>query len=235
MRIVAEYPFENLSLRKSHQAIGTSINMMEYDGPPPANESARWDILKRQCRSYYELEQIVNAIKALSDWRELESDYTSGKHLRMSAPPQELKDAKEVVDYTMTRVLSGNILQQPQSTDEATDMAFIRDNYLPEVIIAYNTVLHTAGSLISRDNLIESMDLSVTIAESDNTLAECIMNAGRMRELVASFAQTSKLMLVLKSTKAWKPKKDREGKDLGIWEIGPQGAGNEGLAENVVL
>ena len=58
-----------------------------------------------------------------------------------------------------------------------------------------------------------------------------IVAAGRMRELVDSFAQTSKSMLVLKAEgKKWAPRKGREGKDLAIWEIGAQssGVGNGG-------
>ena len=75
--------------------------------------------------------------------------------------------------------------------------------------------------MISRENLVKSMDLSVTIANDDRYhLSETFVSAGRMRELVDSFAITSRSMLILKAEgKTYKNRKDREGKDLGIWEM----------------
>ena len=59
--------------------------------------------------------------------------------------------------------------------------------------------------MITRSALLESMELSVVVAGGDdgpgtgesqsNGLAECFVQAGRMRELVKSFALTSRLML----------------------------------------
>ena len=117
----------------------------------------------------------------------------------------------------------------------------IRLTYLPEVVIAYATVLHAAGNLITREALLDSMDLSVMIAtgkdgtgsnEGDevevNGLLECFVKTARMRELMSVFANTSKLMLVLKAEgRPWKSKKDRIGRDLGIWELGSSGASAE--------
>jgi nuclear pore complex protein Nup107 len=133
----------------------------------------------------------------------------------------------------MALILGGTILWDANSADEATELARIREMYIPEIILAYNTVLHTAGSIISRQGLIESMDLSVTLAAEENkNLTEVIVKAGRMRELVRSFAASGKSMLILKDAgKEWKAKKDLEGKDLGMWDFGPQVMlrGTEGL------
>jgi nuclear pore complex protein Nup107 len=78
------------------------------------------------------------------------------------------------------------------------------------------------------------MDLANAIAKGKdangdmveyNGLEECFVQAGRMRELVECFALTSKLMLILKAEgRAWKAsKKDRMGRDLGMFEIGSGG------------
>jgi nuclear pore complex protein Nup107 len=133
----------------------------------------------------------------------------------------------------MSQILSGAVLWDSTNDDEAADLARIREMYIPELVIAYNTVLCTAGSVISRLHFIESMDLSVTIAAKESEgIAALIVKAGRMRELVRSFAVTSKAMLIQKDAgKEWKPKRDRRGRDLGMWEIGPQVllSGVEGL------
>ena len=67
-----------------------------------------------------------------------------------------------------------------------------------KMVIAFNTVLHAAGNLITRDSLLESMELSNMIANGKtdtgtNGLLDCFVQSGRTRELVESFALTSKL------------------------------------------
>jgi nuclear pore complex protein Nup107 len=221
MMIVEEFPYETVSIRKSYQVVGKSVNLMDHDGPAPEDEQPMWDLLKRQSQTYYELELLVNTIKALADWREKEQDYTN-KTPKLSSAPPALRAAKDTVDELMAPILAG-ILRNPLDETEGADLESIRKIFIPEIVLAYNTILHSAGSLISRDNLIQSMDLSTTIAQEDNNIAECFIQARRMRELVTSFAETSKAMLILKEAgRPWRPKKDREGKDLGLWEIGPQ-------------
>lgn len=232
--IVQTFPYEAVSLRKSYETIGRAANLMDDSVEPPIDTRQRlaWDLMKRQSRTYYELELLVRAIEALAHWRDEENMYIS-KAPKPSTVPSSLKKAKTAVSETMEPLLKG-ILLNPQDDTEAANLSFIRIMCLPEVIIAYNTVLHAAGNLITRDALLESMDLSVAVAADDgegeagaagkregNGLAECFQKAGRMRELVSSFALTSKVMLVLKAEgKPWKARKDREGKELGIWEIG---------------
>lgn len=180
-----------------------------------------WAELIHSSRSFYDLSQIVEAIEALCFYRKQESQYT-GKAMKLSAAPPTLKEAKEQVDDIVDVILTQSLLALPQGQDELKDFESIRQNFIPEILIAYNTVLHSAGAAISRENLIQSMDLSVSIANTVD-IVECFQKAGRMRELVKSFAETSKKMLILKAEgKPWRPRKDREGRDLGLWEIGPQ-------------
>lgn len=209
-------------MQKSYSIFGTTINFAEYDNAPSAVDPEFWKELLAQSRPYRELECLVRAIASLANWRAAEHDYTRDrqKQFSQSRAPVDLRDAKAVVDECMEPVLDG-ILATPvdANQEEITDLEKIRVDYIPEVVIAYNTVLHTAGSLISRQNLIASMDLSIKVANENSGLAEVFVKAKRMRELVTSFAMTSKAMLVLKDAgREWKPKRDREGKDLGMWE-----------------
>lgn len=222
-------------MQKSYSVFGTTINMTEYDSAPSAIDPEVWKELLEQSKTYQELEYLVRAIASLAQWREVEYEYTRNhqKQFSQSRAPVDLKDAKVAVDEGMEPILDG-ILGSSASTDaeELADLEKIRVDYIPEVVLAYNTVLHTAGCLISRQNLIESMDLSVKVANEENGLAATFVKAKRMRELVTSFAMTSKAMLVLKDAgREWKPKRDREGKDLGMWEPTAPVDGPLGLEE----
>ncbi|EME88274.1 uncharacterized protein MYCFIDRAFT_55271 [Pseudocercospora fijiensis CIRAD86] len=230
IKIINTYPYEDIAVRKSYQEIGKSYNPMDDEQAPSAEAASHHIRMRKESRCYYELSLLVQAIKALGSWRTQEAEYIE-KHPRLTGASPDLKAAKEAVTEAMDPVLNGLLLlgdsfaDADEKADEKADCAQIRQWYVPELVIAYNTVLHSAGYLISRDNLIDSMDLSVTVADEKNLLSEVCVQAGRMRELVASFASTSKAMLVLKAEgKKWTSRKmkGREGKDLGIWEIGSQ-------------
>ncbi|KAK4507214.1 hypothetical protein PRZ48_000949 [Zasmidium cellare] len=220
LRIVEEFPYDELSRRKTQQVIGKSVNLATH-GDFPEEDYEQWSQMASTAQTYYDLSQILENIKALNYYRKLEAQYT-GKAMKLSAAPMDLKAAKEQVDEFMEFILQPRLLASAETEEEARDLEHIGQHYIPEILIAYNTVLHSAGAAISRENLVQSMDLSVIIAKNEN-LVECFKKAGRMRELVKSFAETSKKMLILKAEgKPWKPRKLREGRDLGMWEIGPQ-------------
>lgn len=103
---------------------------------------------------------------------------------------------------------------------EAADLADIRARLLPEIVLAYNVVLCAASHMISRDHLMRSMDLATIVANGKNGLADAIIKAGRMKDVVASFAHTSETMLKLNETgKPRKEKKSKTGSNLTVWEI----------------
>lgn len=68
--------------------------------------------------------------------------------------------------------------------------------YLPEVILSYISVLHYGGTTLSRDNLLEAMELAALIAEKDSDVASVMMKSGRMRDLVEAFANCSKALAI---------------------------------------
>lgn len=81
------------------------------------------------------------------------------------------------------------------------DFELLRDLYLPEIILGYVSVLHFAGTSLSRDNLLECMELAALIAEKDSDVASVLMKAGRMKEVVEGFANCSKALAVSGSDK----------------------------------
>jgi nuclear pore complex protein Nup107 len=80
------------------------------------------------------------------------------------------------------------------SASEDEELQAIRDAYLPETVLAYVCTLHFAGTSMSRDNLLECMELAATIAEKDSDLTVCFVKAKRMRELVEAFASCSRAL-----------------------------------------
>jgi nuclear pore complex protein Nup107 len=234
LQIVNDFPYESISEQKSRSVLPINVNVMDKSRAPQdsdSEEALAWQLLQRQSRSYYELEQLVRAIEALAMWVSHERPHTTAPK-RSSSAPSALKKAKAHMDESIAPLLNPGILLHAHDEQEQHYFDQIRTAYLPELIIAYNTALYTAGPTITRDAYLESMDLSVALAASEaNGLADTIASAGRMRELVKTFAEASKMMLVMKAS--GRPRKPgKGGRDLGLWEIGPQGAGAEvGIAD----
>jgi nuclear pore complex protein Nup107 len=100
----------------------------------------------------------------------------------------------------------------------------LRNMYLPETILAYVSLLHFAGTCLSRDNLLECMDLAAIIAEKDSDIARCFVRTNRMKELVEAFASCSKALAIVTGEKksSGSSKKLREaGWSRDLWSVKP--------------
>jgi hypothetical protein len=80
--------------------------------------------------------------------------------------------------------------------EEAVSYAYIRQAYLPDIILAYNGAITFAAEFLGPETLLQSLDLANIIADDKNTvLAEAFISTGRMEELVTSLALSSRQML----------------------------------------
>lgn len=105
---------------------------------------------------------------------------------------------------------------------DAARLAELREAYLPEVLLAYNSVLHFAGHAISRELLLQSMEFAASVAAQGSDVAACFISAGRMRELVDALAITSKAILKAneQGSKVHKGrKKASHGESLNLWTV----------------
>ena len=87
--------------------------------------------------------------------------------------------------------------KQQTSNDDAIELqtlAKFRNHYLPECILAYHSVLYFAGHTLTRQMLVECMNLAQIVATNDN-LTRAFVDSGRMQELVTSLALSSSAML----------------------------------------
>ncbi|KAK6074689.1 hypothetical protein SCUP515_06318 [Seiridium cupressi] len=93
----------------------------------------------------------------------------------------------------MAPVLHNWLLER---VDDDPDFDILREMYLPEAILGYISVLHYGGTALSRDSLLEAMELAALIAEKDSDVASVMMKSGRMKELVEAFANCSKALAI---------------------------------------
>ena len=98
---------------------------------------------------------------------------------------------------------------------EAEEFKQLRLACLPELILAYNSILNFSSHFAGRQILKTSMDLAVFIAEEDSNLAACLVETGRMPELMDSFAVVAKSMIVAEAKRPGE--KNKDGKTLDLW------------------
>lgn len=107
-----------------------------------------------------------------------------------------------------------------------TEFQLLREAYLPETIIAYVYTLQFAGSILSRDLLMECMDLSALIAAEGSDLLDLFVRTGRMQELVEAFAYAGKTLLIITSIKGGSGSRSKKLRAKGwtpdLWSVSPR-------------
>ncbi|KAF5658761.1 hypothetical protein FDENT_14041 [Fusarium denticulatum] len=161
-------------------------------------------------RNFRELENLVRALDSLetvASLAELTNEYADRNRKRWSmiltrdrdqkkkrefwnAIGDEVKNTKE----NMQPLLKNWLLVGIEEGDQ--ELRDLRQAYLPETVLAYVGTLHFAGTGLSRDNLLECMELASIIAERDSDLSVAFLEAGRMKELVEVFAASSKALAI---------------------------------------
>lgn len=112
------------------------------------------------------------------------------------------------------------LLYSPTDDDldsEAKEFEQIRVQCLPEVVLAYISILNFSGHVLSREILVKTMDLAEIVAAQGSDLGACFMASGRMPELMDSLALSSRNMIRAEESR---PGKSR-GK-LDLWVVKPQ-------------
>jgi len=118
--------------------------------------------------------------------------------------------------------LLGNWLQASMTDNESLEFQSIRINALPEIILAYITVLNFGGHVISREILLNIMNLATQIAARES-LTNCFIGSGRMAELVDSLAIASKSMIRAEEAgrkqKKGGSKRLVRGESMELWHV----------------
>ncbi|KAF4449329.1 hypothetical protein F53441_7379 [Fusarium austroafricanum] len=171
-------------------------------------------------RKFRELENLVRALDSLetvASLAELTNEEQKKKREFWTAIGEEVKNTKE----NMLPLLKNWLLVGIEEGDQ--DLRDLRQAYLPETVLAYVGTLHFAGTGLSRDNLLECMELASIVAERDSDLSTAFVEAGRMKELVEAFAACSKALAIStgeRRTAGSSSKKLREmGWSRDLWSV----------------
>ncbi|KAK3301170.1 nuclear pore protein 84/107 [Chaetomium fimeti] len=172
-------------------------------------------------RNMWELECLVRALDAmetLSSLAGLTREENNSTREMWQHTSQEVRSAKAC----MQPVLKGWLLV---SNEVDKDFQELRDAYIPETVLAYISCLHFAGTSLSRDNLLECMELAAVIAEKDSDVAREFLKSGRMKELVEAFASCSKALAIWTSDKKGSQTNSKKIREMGwsreLWSIKP--------------
>ena len=116
------------------------------------------------------------------------------------------------------------VIADPMTEGDQT-LRDIRQTYLPETVLAYVSALHFAGTGLSRDNLLEAMELAAVIAERNSDLSESFVKAGRVKELVEVFAACSKALAITTGEKRAAGSSSKKLREMGwsrdLWSVKP--------------
>ena len=145
----------------------------------------------------------------------------------------QLRKATDEVDAAVEPLLHGWLVDVPEGEcvfvhddtllipveDEAEQTTLLRNAYLPDVVVAYNSVLHYVGHTLSRETLLQCMELATVVAAHDSDVLYCFQQTGRLPELVTAFAISSKAILKAGEMRAGKGGGKRSGAGLGLWDV----------------
>ncbi|KAK4232210.1 nuclear pore protein 84/107 [Podospora fimiseda] len=179
------------------------------------------DSLVTTVKNLWELECLVRALDAmetLSSLAGLSREESTASREMWQHTSQEVRAARAC----MQPVLKGWLLT---TNDDDKDFKALREAYIPETVLAYISSLHFAGTSLSRDNLLECMDLAGVIAEKGSDVAHEFVRSGRMKELLEAFAACGKALAIWTSDKKVPHTNSRKIKELGwsreLWSVKP--------------
>ncbi|VUC36198.1 unnamed protein product [Clonostachys rosea] len=171
-------------------------------------------------RNFRELESLVRALDSLE---------TIGSLVVISADiPANNREywgnfgaAARTVKESMEPLLKNWLLAGIQSGDN--ELKELRQAYLPETVLAYVSALHIAGTSLSRDWLLECMQLAAVVAERNSDLETTFIEARRVKELLEAFAACSKALAITTGDKRAASQGSKKLREMGwsrdLWSV----------------
>ncbi|KAF2273571.1 nuclear pore complex protein-like protein Nup107 [Westerdykella ornata] len=160
--------------------------------------------LKESTQSYFELTELLRLITLLRDWREEEDNLIRIRDSGETGTKISTKKARELFEEISAIIdtLLETFLEAIDSS-RGTDGWEVKRVYIPEIVLAYISVVQPAAYFNSKEYLTKALDIAVVVAdERREWIQEAFLAAGRMQELVTMLAECSKAMLRLGETDA---------------------------------
>ena len=193
--------------------------------------------LRSQSAAFYDLQQIVRLIAMFREWRAKEQEviecvYKTNPSFptplltpdsNRTQPKVNTKPIKELLE-NITAVFDSLLPSLGLSYDPTfPDSVNLYRAYVPELVLAYLSVLQTASFLLHRETAIKAMEIANLVADPENEWLQALfLKTGRMSELVDALAQVSKAMLSLNEFDAKKKetkKRGSKGETLRVWDL----------------
>ncbi|KAI4623811.1 hypothetical protein J4E80_003623 [Alternaria sp. BMP 0032] len=188
--------------------------------------------MRQSSTSYYTLQQTVRLLVLFREWREEEQtliqiraerkkDGASAKHKPDIQRTRALLDSISNVFDTLIPAISDASAADPEYLTSKTWE--LMKAYIPDMILAYLSVLQAAAWFLNKDPAIKAMEVAVVVADRSNEWVQrCLLETGRMSEVLECLAAVSKCMLKLTEGGKEKGNKKRGGKGetLRLWDLG---------------
>ncbi|KAH7160164.1 nuclear pore protein 84/107 [Dactylonectria estremocensis] len=174
----------------------------------------------KDARNFRELESLVQALDSLetiASLVQISVERPDKTRKFWDEAGHQIKSAKENMQPLLDEWLIASI-------DEGdAELRELRQAYLPETILAYISALHFAGTGLSRDNLLECMELAAIIAERSSKISPVFVEAGRMKELLEVFAACSKALAISTGEKRATGSGNKKLREMGwsrdLWSV----------------
>ncbi|KAH0544991.1 hypothetical protein FGG08_000917 [Glutinoglossum americanum] len=178
------------------------------------------EVLSKQAKSYVELEKLVAALDTLEIWRLVVEEKIQDRAKRKEKLQQACHDVVAAVSLLLDEWLVCH-----STGEEKIEFNEIRNMYLPEVILAYNSVLHYTGCTAKREILLRCLELSTLLAADGSDLLGCFIESKRLPELVSALAKSSRATIKANEMKGGKSSEEKRragnGETLAIWHVKP--------------
>jgi len=164
---------------------------------PLVKETTNRSALAEQSLVWAHLELLVQAMDTLEAWQDLADSIETlprNDAKVIKTAKKELSQALQNVHSVMQPLLDHGFLSSAMDEQEDHDLRQIREHYLPECILAYNSALYFGGHAITRQHLVQCMELAQQVAQNE-TLTGAFVASKRMQELVTAFALDSQALL----------------------------------------
>ncbi|KAF2265832.1 nuclear pore complex protein-like protein Nup107 [Lojkania enalia] len=203
--------------------------------------------LRHLSNTYQELQLLVRAIMTLQEWREEEDNLIRHQTDRSKANIKRAKDLFEnlstIIDAILDTFLEisangdsfSSLPETPPNPEkpylvrmwnERMDFQDIKKIFIPEILIAYLSVIQAYSFFITSNTSIKAMELATVVADDQCAwLQKAFMDSGRMAEFVDALAEVSKAMLRLgaRDDKKKTKKRGSRGEMLRIWDLNANG------------
>jgi nuclear pore complex protein Nup107 len=139
-----------------------------------------------------------------------------------------IKDILESIELVFTSLISAISTSTHANPEaESPESWNLKCAYLPEIVLAYLSVLQTAAFFLQRDSAsssaVKAMEIANLVADEENEwLQKVFLKTGRMSHLVDALAMVSKAMLRLNEhepKKSTTKKRGSKGETLRIWDL----------------